>query len=329
MVQAEGNRLSIEIGTGPPDRKNLARLLLASRESLYLQELEPLEREALVAYHCDAACRAGAEVTLVSALNENGSYAGTAAVRALEWDSDLLKRRVASIDFLVTDRRFRAEDAACLYRALLQEARSHCRRNGIDVIFFRNSMKNAGINEAIACLPAEPLSALVSMYRPYGSGDLQAATADAQIRPASPSDFVAVEGIMAAGYQNRLLKDPLFDHSSVRTLYRAWIKNDLAGRVEGVLVAKAEGSVRGFVAYDRKEIGGKVFSFIDMIVVDPNCRGGGIGTSLMMAAMSSLSDQAEGCFLGVEEQPEGPVAFYRRLGFSRLDTMFSYHLRPD
>jgi hypothetical protein len=49
----------------------------------------------------------------------------------------------------------------------------------------------------------------------------------------------------------------------------------------------------------------------------------------MHQAMLSFSDLADGCYLGVEQEPDGPVGFYKGLGFAEFDTAHTFHLRPS
>ena len=126
-------------------------------------------------------------------------------------------------------------------------------------------------------------------------------------------------------HQDRYHTDQKIDNTAADRSKRNWAKNNILGR----------GDV-GFVA----EINNKIVSFnlcliqnnsavIDLIGVELESQGIGIGKSLVMASISYYSGKVSSIQVGTQTANKSALAIYKAAGFSIVDESATFHWTPE
>lgn len=299
-----------------------------SCESIYPEGITGFGRSEAVIYHMEAIAKKYRELGFLVFKDRSGKADGLAVYRKLDWDSRYLKRSVSRIDLMITRRSATFSLRRRVYSAFFNELESIFRSDGTDVAYFRADKRDKALNNAAKAACGGPLSVLMNMERRTGLK-----TAEKKIDPGifirrtKPEDADRIMGLMASGYRNRLIHEKMFKKGRVISLYRAWISNDIKGRVEYCLVAGIGKKIDGFIAFDELSAGKKRFAFIDMIVVDAARRKAGLGTLLMRGAIEVMKKRSPVVFLGVERDKTSVVDFYLRFGFREAVSYSTYHMR--
>jgi len=120
------------------------------------------------------------------------------------------------------------------------------------------------------------------------------------IRRAKPGDL---PGLMAlnerafADYFGRYHADPRMPPGTATRIYVEWVRSAFQGWADWILVAEMGGNIAGFALW-RNALGAKEkntagVAYCDMVVVDPECQGRGVGTALMFDGMHIARDFAQ------------------------------------
>jgi ribosomal protein S18 acetylase RimI-like enzyme len=140
---------------------------------------------------------------------------------------------------------------------------------------------------------------------------------DVDIRPAGPSDRTVVGRLAERGYRNRLFDIPHLSKSRIARSYGNWAQNDAAGRTTHTLIAWRGSIALGFLAGDLEKLEQAHDGYLDLMVVDPQSRGLGVGGCLMFRAGEIAHQRGlTRLALGVDELNARGRGLYGKLGFS-------------
>ena len=130
-----------------------------------------------------------------------------------------------------------------------------------------------------------------------------------------------------SGRYSRFAMDPLFTEINFRKLYRTWIDNSLNKTfADGFLVDYVKKEIRGFVTYQIKE----TKAVIGLIATSPKYQGQGVGTQLIKAVESRLAAQGITTLqIPTQLKNEGACNFYKKLGYSPVETTYLKHYWRD
>lgn len=313
-----------------PSRQQIEEILKNSYELLYLEGIKNLSRREISRYNSKILQKNFKNNNFVIVKQRDGFSVGMAVFHSLDWDTKYLGQKSAKIELIVTNNN--VSNRTEIYRMLLDEIFSSCKKNKIKLLFFRNSINNSTLNQYLTSIEVHPISTLLNLCYSFDRMEDKknyCKKINVQIRQPKKSEFPQLEDVMVDGFKNRLLHEPLFKAAGVRNLYRQWIRNDLKGRVKEVLVALSNGRIAGFVAFDRLNINNKKFGFIDMIVVDRRFRKKGVGTVLVNEVVERLHKITKAIFLGTELENSEALNFYMSLGFKIVGSSFTYHIKLD
>lgn len=123
-----------------------------------------------------------------------------------------------------------------------------------------------------------------------------------------------------SGHESRFLKDPFFDPSDFKLLYKSWIDKNLSEANTQVLVYKIKDEIVGFVSFSKN----KNNSAIELIAVNAAFQGLGIGNFLIQEVENQLSYNS---VLSVPTQKSniGACKFYTNYGFKIINKKYIYH----
>lgn len=130
-----------------------------------------------------------------------------------------------------------------------------------------------------------------------------------------------------SGTYSRFAMDPLFTEAHFRKLYSAWIDNSINGSfADGFLVDCSQEEIRGFVTYQIKDDK----AVIGLIATSPKHQGQGIGTQLIHEVESRLvANGITTLQIPTQLKNEGACNFYKKLGYSPIETTYLKHYWRD
>lgn len=134
------------------------------------------------------------------------------------------------------------------------------------------------------------------------------------IRPACSADFLAIAALDRKAWQQNAHHEFIPDGEHV---WRIWCEHALlqvACLENGSLV----GAVVAFPTVDRQYC-------LHKAMVDPNCRGEGVGSKLFDAMIEQLDQRKADCFLTVDPTNEAALALYRKKGFTESRLVKGYY----
>lgn len=123
-----------------------------------------------------------------------------------------------------------------------------------------------------------------------------------------------------SGHDSRFLKDSFFSEKDFKNLYKTWIDKSILNRETDVLVYVYQHKIHGFVSLKNNI----QTSSIELIAVDKNARGIGIGSKLIDAVENKLNSNT---ILTVPTQETNRLAcnFYVKKGFKIVNKNYIYH----
>jgi dTDP-4-amino-4,6-dideoxy-D-galactose acyltransferase len=149
--------------------------------------------------------------------------------------------------------------------------------------------------------------------------------ASANIRPANTQDIATLQRIAGEVHRDtRFSYDPNFPDDLVSALYQTWIKVDIEGKAEQVLVAEEEGVPVGYVTchLDPDIQNGR----IGLVGVDNRVQGKGLGRALILNALEWFrSQQMRTVSVVTQGRNYAAQRLYQRCGFRTQSIKLWYH----
>ncbi len=152
---------------------------------------------------------------------------------------------------------------------------------------------------------------------------IQASQAAPPLRFAVPDDIPILRSIAQTAYRaSRFYYDGNFSPTQCDALYETWIENSCKGYADAVLVAEHAGKPSGYITCHLRDGLGE----IGLVGVDASVRGGGIGGSLVHAALAFFANHAvETVSVVTQGRNVGALRFYQRCGFLIQSVQLWYH----
>ena len=123
---------------------------------------------------------------------------------------------------------------------------------------------------------------------------------------------------------DRFHNDPLISEEQANNLKACWIENDISGRADICFVAvEKNNKITGFIAcLDNAET-----VVIDLIAVDQNYRGKGIGSRLIAFALGHYQKNPliKTMLVGTQELNLPSISLYKKMGFSSVAVSETFH----
>jgi len=137
-------------------------------------------------------------------------------------------------------------------------------------------------------------------------------TAEAGIAARDETDAAGCASVGERAFRfDRFHADPLVDDAAADALKGAWARNAVLGRADRVFVTREGDRITGFNACLLRD-GAAV---IDLIGVDPDFQGRGLGRCLVNAALAHYSGRAARLVVGTQSANHVSLALYQRTGF--------------
>ena len=125
---------------------------------------------------------------------------------------------------------------------------------------------------------------------------------------------------------SRFHLDPHFPDEWANRIKREWIRSYCEGRRgECLLVAHQGGRISGFLAVLLADIGGKRAAVIDLIAVDADRRGQGVGAALVGHFLTEWEGRADVLCVGTQIANTASLRLYQQSGFSIAESSYVMH----
>jgi GNAT superfamily N-acetyltransferase len=144
-----------------------------------------------------------------------------------------------------------------------------------------------------------------------------------------PFDVAAVAAITSEAIRtSHLHADPRLPAERTRALYTAWAGNDVTGRAQQTIVARAGRSLIGYLTVVAAPAAAPTTARIDLVAVAAAWRGRGAGAALIAGFVDWRGDRPITATVGT--QADNPaLRLYARCGFVPTATHVTYHLWLD
>lgn len=159
------------------------------------------------------------------------------------------------------------------------------------------------------------------------AGSEEPARARVQVQVAGPEQHERILGIAATGFRwSRFHLDPRISTQLANRIKRRWIESYVQGKRGSLLyVAVIDGAPVGFLAVIEATVENRPAAIIDLLGVDPDHEGRGVGSALVHTFVSAW--QSPGRELRVSTQAANirSLGFYERQGFRIVETSYALH----
>jgi ribosomal protein S18 acetylase RimI-like enzyme/glycosyltransferase involved in cell wall biosynthesis len=150
---------------------------------------------------------------------------------------------------------------------------------------------------------------------------------DDRVRAARPEEMEPVAELAARTFRyNRFMSDSLIPDNLARHSRAEWVRNSFKGRAEAIYVAEEDGRLAGFLLLKSKEDStGRKAGVIDLIAVDSDFSGKGLGMGLVAAAIHHYKQTADCIEVGTQAKNIPAVNLYIKSGFRITKSEFTLH----
>lgn len=197
------------------------------------------------------------------------------AYERLDWDSDFFDCEIGRIDLT----RVRGESAAGSLEAAIAEE--------FDCLYVLVPAGERRVIRAVEKAGARLVDIRVTLARPI-ERDAAPTTGARSVRESLLADLPALVDIAAKSHgDSRFYADHRFPRERCDSLYSRWIANRVEDDPESVLVAELSGEPKGYLSF---RPGGRGEGVIDLVAVESEARGQGLGMELTVAALDRMAD---------------------------------------
>ena len=233
----------------------------------------------------------------------SGHISGFVIYNDSPWDSQIIGRRIGTVKHLAV-----TSDGPAgveVLRALIDELTQTLAKRGTRCAACRVQSGELTAIHALEQCGFLLMDTLLDFVFDFSRTRIEAIDLPRQdeqltIRRAKPGDLprlMALNERAFADYFGRYHADPRMPPGTATRIYVEWVRSAFQGWADWILVAEMGGKIAGFALW-RKALGAKEkntasVAYCDMVVVDPECQGGGLGTALMFDGMRIACDFAQ------------------------------------
>jgi len=257
-------------------------------------------------------------------VNPRGEICGGTSVYLSKWDTEHFGLNIGKTSFLYFDESVEINDRILFF----QELRKLLFEKEIQVVFMRHFLDDTKTTIAITKAGGVLADVLLTFHRnvkDFFMMDVQNSLV--QVRDAQESDEHTIVKIARNAFRtSHFYSDPKLPTYLSDELYAKWSSNSLKDLSNKVLVAEKNNSVIGFIILSTKTLEDVPYGVIDLIAVDPNERGLGIGKLLLLKALSWFSSKVSSVYVGTQANNIPAVRLYEGNGFKLVEAEATLHL---
>lgn len=239
----------------------------------------------------------------------------------LEWDSQMLGKNAGAIKFLWADGNYKIQVSHLknLFNYCLEDATKH----GVEFLSLRVEEENVGAIHSAEAAGFRVIESYITLEHTLE----KIPEPDTRVRDARTEDREpAAEIAYRAFRHNRYIADPMLPEHLARQSRSEWVKNGFNGRSEAAYVAESEGLIRGFLLLKTaSQSDGIKKGIIDLIAIDPDYSGQGLGSALVAQAVYHYAGKASSIEVGTQGKNIGAANLYIQNGFRFKRAELSLH----
>jgi ribosomal protein S18 acetylase RimI-like enzyme len=269
-----------------------------------LAHLPQLDIERRRAYWLNEISRSLAdESSIAFAWVDSGRIGGLIIYHDSPWDSRIIGRRIGTVKHLAVT----SDDPTGveILRELTNELMQSLAERGTQCVACRvQSSELASIHtlEQSGFLLMDTLLDFVFAFSGTGSEQMNFRPPDKRLRihQAKPRDLQALMAMNErafANYFGRYHADPRMPSGTATRIYAEWMRSAFEGWADWILVGEIDGKIAGSALWRQalaaQEKNSPGVAYCDMVVVDPEFQGSGLGTALMLHGMGAARDVAQ------------------------------------
>ena len=243
--------------------------------------------------------------------------------RFLPWDSQVLGCPSGSVSGLWTVGNYveQCHRLETVLKACITDAEAR----GVRFLSVRLPEGALAALHAVEAVGFRIIESFLTFSRKTGSAIPFDGRSDFHIRLAQPDEMEMVASIAYRAFQSfRLRVDPQLPDSRARHSRREWVRNGFKGRAEAIYVAENDNRLVGFVLLRSKADTEKTGE-IELIAVEPESHGKGIGKALVARAIRHYQGKTSEIHVGTQAKNLQAVGLYTRMGFSVVHSELSFH----
>ncbi len=237
------------------------------------------------------------------------------------WESEHYRRKMGKVTLATFDRLAGTSTRATLFRTL-------AKRLGVDMLSARVRMSDLLTVQALERAGAILVDVLMTFR--FSTRKMVRGT-NSSVVSVSPSTNEEAEELIRMGGRiftvDRFHGDPNLPKSRSDELYSKWVSNSLAGFADIVLVARHAGRVAGFITCKTdKSVPGSEYGVIDLVGVNPDFSGKGIGQELVRSALEWFGPRVRSVYVGTQAANTRAIRLYEKSGFVHVCSDPTLHL---
>jgi ribosomal protein S18 acetylase RimI-like enzyme len=193
--------------------------------------------------------------------------------------------------------------------AALADAVAWADAHGVDCLYLLVDAEHAAGLRAASAYGFRPVDVRVDFER--SAEPMPASTAAMGVRRGRPDDLDPLAPLARGAFtRSRFFADGRFDPERCAAMFELWLGKALDGRLPGFVLV--DGELRGFVIASGDGYAGR----IDLIAVDPDARGAGVGPALVEASVRELAARGAGQVrIATQGGAIAAQRLYQRCGF--------------
>jgi ribosomal protein S18 acetylase RimI-like enzyme len=256
-------------------------------------------------------------------LDEN-KMTGACVLTLAKWDSSLFKLKIGKLSACVFNSDIDLSTRISLLKALIQEAKN----KNFDLVFARIPLEDMLTVMALENIGGILTDILITFQRDLQEFSYTNTSSEVIITDPLPQDIEILRSMARNIFKiDHFHSDPKLPTSLSDEVYAEWIKNSLDGLADKVLVARRNQKAIGFITCKIEKLApeNKV-GIIDLVGVDPNEQGRGVGSLLVSEALRYFKNYVYSAYVGTQARNINAMRLYTRAGFKPVYSEATIHL---
>lgn len=252
-----------------------------------------------------------------------------------EWDSKILDKNVGKLALYIL---FSENETKSFLKKILMEAK----RMGFDVLFTRVDAKQKGLLRLMLPNGATLSDILLTFIKKIDKKEppqkeSPVSTLNIIFEEARSADEEKLREITTSAYEHsHYFNDRNIPLEEAENVYLEWISNSVKGFADYVIVARLKDEIVGYITLRKKKLDDTKIGVIDLIAVDKNYRGQGIGKMLVIRGIEKIGDEIDNLCASTQVSNMPALRLYQSLGFKPVTSEVTFHIwleatnqRPD
>jgi ribosomal protein S18 acetylase RimI-like enzyme len=259
------------------------------------------------------------------AARDRGELVALVCVSESEWDSHHFGIQIGKLECAIISPGLKTEAILGLVEAVKLQAN----KSGIRLIFARLPLVNLRVIQAFQTTGAKLTDVLLTMRRCGRNTAVHGR--DHTISLAVSKDLPWLRSIAKRAFRlDHFHADDSLDYDKSSEVYSEWIATSYSRETSGRIFVARDSKSRpiGFVVCRIDGVvPGTDVGAIDLIGVEPDRMGKGIGSALMCTAIQFFSSRVQSVYVGTQAANAAAIRLYENSGFRNVLTEATLHMR--